>query len=80
MVETLPTVQPIAVAARVPAEAHKAILLTQVQDEPVGQGLCMYDTQQVEQQTPIQLAPAIHLYNIAEIVDCFDFETTLSNY
>lgn len=42
--------------------------------------LSMYDTQQVEPQTPNQLAPAIHLYNIAEVVNNYYFETTLSKY
>ena len=42
--------------------------------------MSMYDTQQVEPQTPVQLAPAIQLYNIAEVVNHFDFETTLSKY
>ena len=40
----------------------------------------MYATQRVEPQAPNQLAPAIHLYNIAEAVGRFNFETTLSKY
>jgi hypothetical protein len=73
-------VQPIVVAVQVLVVAHRGILLTQELDELVGRGLCMYDIQQVDQQIPIQLAPAIHLYNIAELVNHFDFENTLSNY
>jgi hypothetical protein len=77
--ETVQTVQQIAVVVRVQAAVDRAIRLIQELDELAGRGLCMYDTQQVDQQIPIHLAPAIHLYNIAELVNHFDFENTLSN-
>jgi hypothetical protein len=80
MAGTPRTVRQIAVVVLVPAEALRATRLTRGLDELVGRGLCMYDTQQVDQQIPIQLAPAIHLYNIAELVNHFNFENTLSNY
>jgi hypothetical protein len=78
--ETVQTVQQIAVAVRVQAAVDRVILLTQELDELVDRELSMCDTQQVDPQTPIQLAPAIHLYNIAELVNHFDFKTTLSSY
>jgi hypothetical protein len=78
--ETVQTVQQIAVVVRVQAAVDRAIRLIQELDELAGRGLCMYDTQQVDQQIPIHLAPAIHLYNIAELVNHFDFENTLSNF
>jgi hypothetical protein len=70
---TLQTAQRIAVVGQVLAEAHKAIHLTQVQEELVDRGLFMYDTPYKK------LAPAIHLYNIGEASNKFD-DTVLAKY